>query len=499
MDEKFDIIILGSGLSGLICANILSKKGLKVLVLEKNQVPGGTLQTFKRKNVIFDTGIHYVGSFRDGQRMNQLFRYLELLPGIKLRELDTSGFDRFNVAGKEFKYASGYESFVNTLSESFPNQQKTIKRFADKIRNISSSIPLYNLRSTENMEKAFFDKINFGGTWSYLQSITGNPELQNALSSLNFLYAGKREGSLLFVHALIYNHYIESAFRFVDGTHHIANKLIKNLEQNGGTLLTNEEATQFEFDDKQISRVICKSGKAFIGKKFISSLHPQQTLSMVEPGKVRKSYRNRISGIPNTESAFILYLVLKDKTIPYFNHNIYCAQHADVWNCFGPNNYDWPAGFSIYPVADSKDTSYVRGLSVISLMKYEDVEKWGHTTFGRREEAYNAFKLKREHELIEQVGQYYPEIKKNIVAQYSATPLTLRDYLGNPEGSMYGIERNIERPMESFIFPKTRIPNLLLTGQSTSLHGMLGVSIGALLTCAEILDLNQLIKEINNA
>ena len=111
MNENFDIVIIGSGLGGLLCANILSKQGFKVAVLEKNTVPGGCLQTFKRKNVVFDTGIHYVGSFDEGQRMHKFYKYLGLLPGLNIRKLNPDGFDKFLIGDKEVAYASGHENF----------------------------------------------------------------------------------------------------------------------------------------------------------------------------------------------------------------------------------------------------------------------------------------------------------------------------------------------------------------------------------------------------
>ncbi|MEG1556274.1 MAG: FAD/NAD(P)-binding protein, partial [Bacteroidales bacterium] len=55
MNTKYDIIIIGSGLGGLITGYILAKNGYKVMVLEKNSQFGGCLQTFKRDGVKFDT------------------------------------------------------------------------------------------------------------------------------------------------------------------------------------------------------------------------------------------------------------------------------------------------------------------------------------------------------------------------------------------------------------------------------------------------------------
>ncbi|HPT12003.1 MAG TPA: NAD(P)-binding protein, partial [Bacteroidales bacterium] len=71
--KQFDVIIIGSGLGGLVCGYILSKNGYKVGIFEKNNQIGGCLQTFKRKGVSFDTGMHYIGSMEEGQILHRFF------------------------------------------------------------------------------------------------------------------------------------------------------------------------------------------------------------------------------------------------------------------------------------------------------------------------------------------------------------------------------------------------------------------------------------------
>jgi len=93
MQEEFDIIIIGSGLGGLVCANILAREGLKVLVLEKNQQFGGNLQTFSRDKIIFDTGVHYIGGLLPGQNLHKYFHYLGIADKLKLQRMNPNGYD----------------------------------------------------------------------------------------------------------------------------------------------------------------------------------------------------------------------------------------------------------------------------------------------------------------------------------------------------------------------------------------------------------------------
>ncbi len=100
MDNKYDIVIIGAGLGGLECAYILSKKGHKVCVLEKNPKAGGTMQGFRYGDCEFSAGMHYIGSLDEGQVMNRLFRYLDIMDKLKLKRMDENGFEVFNISGK---------------------------------------------------------------------------------------------------------------------------------------------------------------------------------------------------------------------------------------------------------------------------------------------------------------------------------------------------------------------------------------------------------------
>ena len=69
--QKYDIVIIGSGLGGLICAAVLSREGYSVCVLEKNDIPGGCFQGFKRFGRTLDTGVHYIGSMDEGEILHR--------------------------------------------------------------------------------------------------------------------------------------------------------------------------------------------------------------------------------------------------------------------------------------------------------------------------------------------------------------------------------------------------------------------------------------------
>ena len=54
--EKYDVVIIGAGLTGLTAAFYLHKKGKKVAVIEQNNRIGGQIETFKEEGFTFEKG-----------------------------------------------------------------------------------------------------------------------------------------------------------------------------------------------------------------------------------------------------------------------------------------------------------------------------------------------------------------------------------------------------------------------------------------------------------
>ena len=77
--RTYDVVVIGSGLGGLVSALLLAQEGKKVCVLEKNNQYGGNLQTFVRDKTIFDTGVHYIGGLKKEENLG---KYLIVFVGI---------------------------------------------------------------------------------------------------------------------------------------------------------------------------------------------------------------------------------------------------------------------------------------------------------------------------------------------------------------------------------------------------------------------------------
>jgi all-trans-retinol 13,14-reductase len=219
---------------------------------------------------------------------------------------------------------------------------------------------------------------------------------------------------------------------------------------------------------------------------------------MMPPEMVRTAYQKRIISLQNTPSSFILYLSVRPGYFPYLNYNYYYHISGDPWDESATTRDEWPKMFLLSTGCHKQDQQFAETVTILTYMQFEDVVQWKDSTVGKRGSAYLDFKQEKAERLLELVARKFPALPPAIEHMEISTPLTFRDYTGIPEGSLYGIQKNYHDPLVTTVMPKTKIPDFYFTGQNTNLHGVLGVTIGSVVSCGEILGLEYLLKKIQH-
>ncbi len=501
MKEHYDVVIIGSGLGGLVSAIILAKEGYSVCVLEKNNQFGGNLQTFVRDKTIFDTGIHYIGGLSEGQNLYKYFKYIGIMDDLNLKKMDEDGFDIISFANEnqEFPHAQGYANFAHQLEKYFPEEKETIQKYCEDVIATCDSFPLYNLRSEGEYDNAILS-IN---AKQYIDELTDNKKLRAVLAGTNFLYAGIADKSPFYVHALSVNSYIQSAWRCINGGSQITKQLIKQLKKNGGEVYKYKDVNDLVVENNAVTVAKMKDGTSVSAKYYISNVDPKATLRMAGESNFRKAFVNRISSLEGGVSAFSLYIVFKPESFKYLNYNYYHFKDSnEVWTAYDYNEENWPKAFMASMNASKNEDGWADGMTFITYMKFADLAPWQETfnTTAEKEdrgESYAEFKTRKANRFLEEIELKFPGITACIKSVHTSTPLSYRDYIGGHNGNMYGYEKDSNNPMKTFIASKTKLDNLFLTGQSINMHGVLGVTIGAVVTCSEIIGKEYLVDKIN--
>ena len=481
------VIIIGSGLGGLTCGFILQKNGYDVTVLEQGHQIGGCLQCFSRQGVKFETGMHFIGSAAEGQTMNRLMNFL-CLTDIELGPLDPKGYDTIALAGEIFRFPNGRDAFVEQMSSYFPKEKDNLKHYIDLVARIASASTLNSLTSEER-DLAMNTEYQTRSINEVLEGLFRDEMLRNVLVGNLPLYAAERDKTPFAQHAFIMDFYNQSAFRVVGGSDVIAHSRARSIKEMGGQVLTDKRACRIRCNETQATGVETADECFFPADYVVSTVHPARLLELLDTKLIRPAFRSRLSNIPNTTGCFTLYVKFKENTMPYMNTNFYGYHSSSPWDC---DQHDY-----LYMHHCHRDKArFAKSGVVLSYMKMDEVARWQGTYVGHRGADYEAFKHEHAEQLIQDVERHHPGFTAAIDTYYTSTPLTYLDYTGTENGSMYGVAKDIHLGPAGRVPYRTKVPNLFLAGQNVNSHGMMGVLVGTIVTCSELL--KQSNREITN-
>lgn len=173
-------------------------------------------------------------------------------------------------------------------------------------------------------------------------------------------------------------------------------ELINVIRANGGTVLNNSEATRIIVENEKVQGVIINGEERLESDFVISNMHPQRTLEILDKNRsIKNAYISRIRSLENTYGIFTLYLVMKKKSTPYQNRNLYLHANNKVW-------YDkllYPGRTTncmISMQASSEDSQYASVISILTPMYIDELSAWKDTTPEHRGEDYQSFKRRKQ-------------------------------------------------------------------------------------------------------
>ena len=489
MKEKH-VVIIGAGLGGLECCYILAKNGMKVTVLEREAQVGGCLQAFRRGAALFDTGFHYVGALDEGESLHTLFSYFDLM-NLPWKKLDEDCFDEVVIGENSFAFANKHQRFYERMSSRFPQEREGLKKYVDFLKQVGDHI----FDSFKGKDDGTFTNSLFASSaYEFLNETVKDPLLRKVLSGTSLKMELNAPTLPLYTFAQINDSFIRSAWRLKGGGMQIAGKLVEDILRMGGEVKTRANVTSIHEENGKVVGVTINEEDYMEADWVISSVHPAYTVSLVgDSQKIRRIYRSRIANLDNTFGMFTANIRLKPGMLPYENKNIYIHRpDADLWRVDTLNTESVLVNYSV----PEEYSSTAVNIDLLSPMSWHEVEKWANYPVGRRGDDYVAYKEAKAEECIRLVEKRLPYLRGAIDKVFTSSPLSYHSYVASAEGCAYGIRKDYNKPMFTVLTPKTPIPNLLQTGQSLNLHGILGVTMTSFFTCTEILGMETVIKDL---
>ena len=496
------VCIMGGGLSGLMTGAILSKEGFRVIVLEKNAIIGGGLQSFRRGDYLFDTGMHCFGGMGENGQIRLICRYLGIEDKVEVVPrcdtlMDVGSGLRLTLPFGPRAWVERWSRAMGALlgREQVPMVRQQLERYLKTMYDLTCQEPLYHLRPTDNDYQIPDLSVS---AKELIDSSIDLPMLRSIMPYLSLFYAG-RENSPAMLHSLISCSHINGTYAFKHGSLSFANVLADLIKQAGGEVHTCEEVTSVEVDNRQVTCV--KTVKdTYLADVFVSALPITRLLDLVSQTAFSPAFRRRITTAPLTYSALTVFVGLHPRTLCFNREAYYCTHlSSDPWNAAAVSEDRWPSLAFALPDEDPGNPGYAKTLTLVCPMDYSAVERWAGSRTGHRPEDYYRWKEKmigQALKMIEPVGFEVP-LQQAVAYVDAGSPLTIRDYYGNSRGAIYGLHPSCLNPLQTHLSPNTRISNLYITGQDVNFHGMVGTTLTSVLTAEALVGQNVIVNKIN--
>jgi len=470
--DVLDVIIIGSGIGGLVTATQLAAKGAEVLVLERYLIPGGSSGYFERQGYKFDVGASMIFGFGAQGTTNLLTRALNTVKVSQETIIDPVQV-HYHLPNKlDLKVERVYEKFLQNLIAYFPHEEAGIRRFYDecwKVFHCLNSIELLSLEERGYLLRTFLQHpLACLGLVKYLPQNVGDVARRYI----------KDQELLKFIDIECYSWSVVSAdltpminagMVFSDrhyggvnypkgGVGTIAQKLVEGLEKAGGKIQYQARVTKILTEQGKAVGVQLANGKVYRGKRIVSNATRWDTFTKLLPG----------DKIPNNEKK-LQQSYKKSPSFLSLHMGVEAAVLPDGTECHHIILEDWqqmtaPGGTLFVSIPTLLDPDLApKGYHIIHAFTPDWIDNWQ----GLSASEYEAKKEAAAGEVIDRLEKIFPGLDAGLDYLEVGTPRTHQRFLGREDGTYGPIPRRKLRGLLGMPFNRTAIPGLYCVGDST--------------------------------
>ncbi len=527
--QQYDVVIIGAGHNGLVCAAYLLKAGYTVAILEKRSIPGGAATTEE-----------LLPKEAPGFMFNLCaidHEFIHLGPVVEELELEKYGLEYLYCDPVVFcphpdgKYFLGHKSLDKTCAEIARYSQRDAVKYKEFTeywqRALGAMIPMFNappksildiagnyditkikdlfsvigsvdktldfirnmLTSGEDILNEWFDSEFLKAPLARLSAELGAPPSQKTLAIGAIMMAMRHNPGMAILRG---------------GTGALIKALVNLVTSKGGVILTEQHVEKILIDNGKAVGVRVAGGKEYRAKEaVISNIDAKRVfMQMVDKSDsdaadpdLHERLKRRI--VNNNETILKIDLALNEPL--HFEHHEHkdeylvgsiliadSVHHVEQAHSLCTLGQIPDADPSMYVVMPSfRDPSlappgkHTLWIEFFAPYQIKDAEGTGLNGTGWTEELKN----KVADRVIDKLADYSPNVKNATIARAVESPAELGERLGAYKGNYYHIDMTLDqmiffRPLPEIANYKTPIEDLYLTGAGThpggSISGMPG-------------------------
>lgn len=515
LGDKWDVVVIGSGIGGLTAAVLLSVHGGKrVLVLERHYAMGGFTHTFRRPGYEWDVGLHYIGEVQDAtSRVRRAFDHVT--EGKVRWNAMPEVYDQIIAGGQKFDLTRGLEQYRETMMGYFPSEIRAIDKYIAAVQSSNRASGLYYAEKAVpelvssiagGLMRAPFLRWATRTTGEVLQGLTGNRDLIGVLTGQWGDYGLPPAQSSFGIHATIAGHYFDGGSYPVGGSSTIAAAIAPIIERNGGRVITGAEVTNIVVDGEKAIGVKMAGGREFLAPIIISDAGAVNTFLRLVAAETAglSSLRDELRSIPVSVAHLGLYVGIKgtdaDLGLKGTNLWIYPSLDHDANVTRFANDIHSPFASLYISFPSAKDPDFGNRypgrstVEVLTFVPFEAFTGWRDTKWKRRDPTYDSLKQNLAARLRAELERHVPAVAGRIDYSELSTPVTTKHFMNYEKGEIYGIGSTPARFRLRALGARTPIRNLYLAGQDVASLGVVGALFGGAISASAALGKNLVSK-----
>ncbi|MCI5124976.1 MAG: NAD(P)/FAD-dependent oxidoreductase [Candidatus Electrothrix sp. AR5] len=408
VQNSYDVIVIGSGLGGLTCANRLAKAGHAVLLLEHHIQLGGLATWFKRGGHIFDVSLH---GFPHGM-IKTCKKYWSKEIKDSIVQLKNIAFDN-----PQFSLTTTFakDDFVRILHEDFKIDRTTVDDFFNTVRAMN-----------------FYDDQGMTTRELFEQFFPGRSDVHRLLMEPITYANGSTLDEPAITYGIVFSNFMSrGVFTFEGGTDKLIGMMADDMERSGVTVCTGAKVERVLVDNGK-TRGVLVGGREITAKAVVSNSGITNTIDNLAGREAfSDDFLSRFDKVVvNNSSCQVYFGIRKGESFPDIGDLLFTST-AENFSSEEMRRMDTKSRtFSVYyPKTRPDKPDY----TVVASMNgnYDD---WA----GLDDVAYKEAKGAMVERCFVDLERYIPSIRDKVDTISSATPKTFNRYTLHTRGTSFG-------------------------------------------------------------
>lgn len=449
--REYDAIVIGAGAGGLGSGTRMALGGLKVLILEQHNIPGGATTSYRRGRFEIEVGVHFltcVGSKENPGPLRKAFDELGVMDKFDVRLQDTM-YRQIIPGVIDITIPTSREALEKECKRQFPEESDALDKFFEIVYGIWDDhcrltnnfcwdrvyAPANEIDPEATPEKyPYYYKYAYQNVEEFMSKLFKNRALANVLSAFTMFTGPASVACMMDLTYWLYTIMEYKPAVPVYNTMQLTDAVVEQFLAHGGEIHCNTHVDEILIEDGKAVGVRCADGREFRAKMVVADFSPILAFDhMIDKKKLAP------------ETVKIMEESVKGKTVKDGIFNVYLGLDCDVKDL----GVDEHLTFLVNPKISGRFVMMdcpgfdnpghdVPGTSLVTLATYTNFGEWLNVPT----EQYVDYKWKVADEMIRVVEASYPGFREHIEEMETSSLVTTARFTQSPGGTSAGFLSN---------------------------------------------------------